>query len=271
MLITKSLRAIMNNEDIPHYERDGVYLNEIYAALVTGTRPVYLQENEDAYIWGSGTLFLAYLDGYQFAVTAKHVFTKVGGNPAHTRILMPGYQAAIPLAGAFHPDYSFHPSKDVVEDITVLHIAADSLVLEQEDLKWRAWNMDRFAMPATSLEVGQQVFAVGYPSFDDRYDYDAMKLNETPMIAIGMLASTQIMEGVYTIDCAEFDRPFAGSSGGPVFARFNGFFCYVGMMVMGTPESRKIHFIDGGFVIGCMKLSIKKIISEKAKAVEGSR
>lgn len=59
---------------VPHYERDRLAIGEIYDALVTGTRPIYFQENQAKPIGESGSLFIAQWKQKQFAITVKHVF-----------------------------------------------------------------------------------------------------------------------------------------------------------------------------------------------------
>lgn len=58
-----------------------------------------------------------------------------------------------------------------MEDIFVFHIEKYP-DLDGEHLVWYTWRMKELWMPASKLEVGQQIFAVGYPFIDDRYNYD---------------------------------------------------------------------------------------------------
>lgn len=231
----------------PHYERDELNLSEVFDALVTGTRPVYFQENESTPLWGGGSLFIAQWKGKQFAITAKHVFTNANANPAHTRILFPGYKVALPVLGIHTPTFKGYATSEDLEDIAVLRLNHES-DLDGESLAWHAWRMDVFWRSARDLSRGQQVFAVGFPSTEDRYDWEAQKVNEIPMIAIGKLSEESLGEGLYCIETAAFEQDIDGSSGGPVFARFDGLFHYVGLVIRGGSRAQKIHFIDAAFV-----------------------
>lgn len=233
--------------DIPHYERDQLSISEVFEALVTGTRPVYFQENEATPLWGGGTLFIAQWKGKQFAITAKHVLTNAGANPAHTRILFPGYRVALPTLGMLTPTFPRFEARQDLEDIAVFRLDHES-DLDGEALIWYSWKMDRFWRSARDLAKGQQLFAVGFPSTEDRYDWENQRVQEMPMIVVGKLSEESLGEGLYCIDTAEFERDIDGSSGGPVFARFNGFFYYVGLMIRGGSKAQKIHFIDAAFV-----------------------
>lgn len=233
--------------DLPHYERDQITIDEVFDALVTGTRPVYFQENETTPLWGSGTLFIALWKGRQFAITAKHVFTNFEADPRHTRILFPGYRVALPLLGILTPNFPEYETREDLEDIAVLQLNHES-DLDGEPLEWYAWKMELFWRSAKELTPGQQLFAVGFPSTDDRYDWENQRIKEMPMIVIGKLSENSLGDGLFCIDTAEFDRDIDGASGGPVFARFNGLFHYVGLMIRGGSKAQKIHFIDAVFV-----------------------
>lgn len=233
--------------EVPHYERDQLAIGEIFDALVTGTRPVYFQENETTLIWGSGTLFIAQWKDRQFAITAKHVFTNAKANPKHTRVLFPGYKVALPIIGMCTPSFPGLATREDVEDIAVLRLDHES-DLDGEALTWHAWNMEIFWRSAKDVATGEQLFAVGFPTTEDRYDWEAQRISEMPMIAIGKMSAETLGDGLYCIDTAELELDIDGSSGGPVFARFNGFFHYVGLIIRGGSKARKIHFIDAAYV-----------------------
>ena len=250
--------------DVPHYLRSWVYNDEVYLALVSGTRPVYFQENQDAYIWGSGTLFLLGFAGYEFALTAKHVFSKVGADPRHTRILLPYSRVAIPLSGAWYPSFPGEENQEDLEDMCLLQIDQDHEPFKAEQVGYMLWKLEEFWVPAWLLEEGEQVFAVGFPSQDDRFDYDNLKLQETAMVAVGKLIKGS-GKGLCTIDCAEFDREIAGASGGPVFARVDGYFVFIGMMIRGGAAARKIHFIDAQYVLYLVRNTVKALEQSSTK------
>lgn len=233
-------------EALPHYLRDYVTPGEVYTALVTGTRPVYFQSDEQSPIWGGGTMFIAQWKDKQFAITARHVFTNSGANPKHTRILFPGFHVALPLRGMYVPSFPGFDAQQDLEDMACLLIDDDFEL--DEDMHWYAWNMERFWMHASRLEVGQQIFAVGFPNTEDRYDWENQRLNEMPVISIGKLGTDSLGEGTYCIDTAEFEYDIDGCSGGPVFARFQGLFHYVGLIIRGGAKARKIYFVGSEFV-----------------------
>jgi hypothetical protein len=200
---------------VPHYLRNWVHSEEVYLALVSGTRPIYFQASEDAFIWGSGSLFVVAWKGYQFAVTAKHVFTKSGANPMHTRILFPDSQVALPLIGAYWPEFPGHESQEEVEDLYLLQIDGESPHLQEDDApNYFLWRLEEYWVPAKLLDEDTQVFAVGYPTTDELFDYANQKLREMAMVAIGKLKKGN-GEGRFKIDCAEFPMEIGGASGGP--------------------------------------------------------
>ncbi|GAB2527170.1 trypsin-like serine peptidase [Microbulbifer agarilyticus] len=234
-------------KNVPHFEREELLISEIHDALVTGTLPVFFSENPEDYIWGKGSLFLCQWGDYQFAITAKHVIENQNADYKKLRILFPGYKVALPVLRATTPNYPNHECREEVEDIFVWQVDNDP-DLDGEELEWHAWRMNQFWMPASKLEMGQQLFAVGYPFIDERYDYENNKINVPPLVSIGKLSSDSIGKDIYTIDCDEFEVDLNGISGGPVFARFDGLFHYVGLIIRAGKKARKIHFVDATYV-----------------------
>ena len=232
---------------IPHFLRNTVSVGEIYDALVTGTRPVYFQTTEDDFIWGAGTLFIAQWNNHQFAITANHVIKNLNADPKTLRIIIPGYDVALPISGATTPSHPNHQNREEVEDMIAFHIIKEP-DLKGHSLAWHAWKMNYFWKPASELTVGQQLFAIGYPSDGRHFNYGDNTVSASPLIAVGKLASTSIGKNLCTIDCEEFPVDLDGISGGPVFARFDGLFYYVGMIIMGTNVAKKIHFVDSLYV-----------------------
>lgn len=147
------------------------------------------------------------------------------------------------------PTFEGYTTREDLEDIAVLRLNQEPVLDSGEKLAWHAWRMDLFWRRAKDLNIGQQLFAVGFPSTENRYDWDNQKVNEVPMVAIGRLGQDSLGDGLYCIETNEFEYDIDGSSGGPVFARFNGFFYYVGLIIRGGSKAQKIHFIDAAFVI----------------------
>lgn len=233
--------------DIPHHLRDHLTIGEIYDILATGTRPIYFQTTEDDYIWGCGTLFIAQWDDHQYAITAKHVINNLDADPKTLRIILPGYDIALPVSGASSPNHPNHEYQNEVEDMMAFHITKEPN-LEGNHLEWHAWNMNTFWRPASDLAIGQQLFAIGYPAEGRSFDYENKTVSASPLISIGKLAHTSIGRDLYTIECNEFSTDLNGISGGPVFARFNGLFHYVGMIIKAGAKAKKIHFVDSLYI-----------------------
>jgi len=247
-------------ENVPHYLRDEISLAEIHLILVTGTRPVWFQKTEDDFPWGCGTLFIAQWGEHQFAITAKHVIENLGAKYQHLRISFPGFNIALPVKGTSTFSIPLHEFREEIEDIVVYQIDKD-FDSQGHHLVWEAWRMTEMWMPATMLKKGQQIFAVGFPVNVDRFNYDQDTFYAPPLVAIGMLSEQSIGEGIYTIDCAEFEKEtdLNGFSGGPVFARFEGIFFYVGMVTRAGAIARKIHFIDASFITFVLNEMSKKL------------
>jgi len=225
---------------------------EIEQALLTGTRPVCFQKSYgtpdwENPRWGGGSLFFVQHGEHQFAVTAKHVIDNLDANPDHFRLLLPAQQTLPIVDGHSPPQSAEHYDHET--DIFAWEI--DQKAELTEDTEWWTWRMDELVKPATDLVSGQRLYAVGFPELEESYDHVNFDINEHPFIASGRLVDNQSVEGFFTIDCDEDlpDVDFNGMSGGPVFARFDDIFHYVGMIVMGCGRVKKLHFIDSRYVL----------------------
>lgn len=225
---------------------------EISKAILTGTRPVLFQKNPgpatfDNAQWGGGSLFVVSWQGVQFAVTALHVIENLGAERKEFRLLIPGTETTLEMYGGITPSKAPKSERDELDDIYAWHIKGvpDS----HEDLGWWSWRLDKWNKPASDLVEGQHLIAAGYPDVDERYDYENFKVVPIASILNGRLSGNTGVEGIYAMDVDEVDHPMNLMSGGPVFARFDGFLNYVGMILRGKSDVRRIYFIDVKYVI----------------------
>lgn len=228
---------------------------ELTTAVLTGTRPVLFQMRPgpatfDNAQWGGGSLFVVSWQGAQFAVTALHVIENLGAERKEFRLLIPGTETTLEMYGGITPSKVPQSERDELDDIYAWHIkgALDS----NEDLGWWSWRLDKWSKPASDLAEGQHLVAAGYPDVAERYDYENFKVVPIASILNGRLSGNTGVEGIYAMDVDDVDHPMNLMSGGPVFARLDGFLHYVGMILRGKSDVRKIYFIDVKYVIALL-------------------
>lgn len=245
--------------EVPHFLRDRLFIPEIQLILMSGTHPVFFAKDQEDYIWGLGTLFLLQWHERQFAITAKHVIENQQADFSHLRIIIQGNEAALPISGASIPSHPRHSQREEIEDLVVFHVPKDPYLADCK-VEWDTWRMPEFWKPASQLQVGQQIFTVGYPFNENRFDYENNKINLAPMLVVGKLSADSLGDDLYCIDCEPFPvDDLNGFSGAPVFARFEGLFYYVGMVIRGGAEARKIHFMDATYVTFALNEVYKKL------------
>lgn len=237
--------------------RDG----ELDTALLTGTRPIIFQERFETPCmenlqWGAGSLFVVQWGEQQFAVTAKHVVENLGAEPSHFRLILPEYGVALEVDSVMLSSDAIG-CEDEFEDVYVWRI--DQNTKTDKAIEWWAFDLKRWYSPALYLKPGQQLFAVGYPDAPERYDAEKFIINEIPIILQGVLSAEQLFEGMLTMDVEESKHDLDGMSGGPVFTKYENRFHYVGLIVRGSREARKLHFIDARHVVGLLGQAVRKI------------
>lgn len=234
-----------------------MFESELKTALLTGTRPILFQErvetpSVDNPQWGAGSLFVVQWKAQQFAVTARHVIENLGAEPNHFRLMLPEYGVALEVDAVtphrVRSDHDKDKDKDNEFD-DIFFWLIDQNTPTDKHIEWWAFDLSRWYTAAFYLKPGQQLFAVGYPDAPDRYDAENFIIKEIPTILRGTLSTEQLFDGMLTMDTEESEHDIDGMSGGPVFAKLEKRFRYVGLIVRGKREARKIHFIDARHVI----------------------
>lgn len=224
---------------------------ELEDALLTGTRPVLWQQIPAKPCahnarFGKGSLFVVAYKECQFAITAKHVVDDI--DPEIFRLLLPDSQKILPvLRGNLATDEVVR-SKDDRDDIFAWRIHVDHPAINAE---WWSWMMSDRVRPASDLVPGQRLYTVGFPEFEENIDVEAFDIVEHPFIASGRLLVKKISDETLSMEL-DSHLPAVdlnGMSGGPVFARFNQIFHYVGMNVRGGGNPPTIHFIGSEYVL----------------------
>ncbi|KAF1312147.1 hypothetical protein BLX42_05050 [Pseudomonas sp. SG-MS2] len=218
-------------------------------AILTGTRPVLFQTTPgptsyDNAQWGGGSLFVVRWGGVDFAVTALHVIEKLGADRKEFRLLLPDAPVPLDMYGGISPSSDVPPDRDELDDIYAWHIKG----YPESNKGFWSWNLEQWSKPATDLALGQELYAAGYPELEDRYDFENFKVNEIAAIVLGV-ASGVLLEGVHVMDTEAVDHELNLLSGGPVFAKFDDRFYYVGMVLRGNSKSRKLNFLCSKYVI----------------------
>ncbi|SEE66328.1 hypothetical protein SAMN04490198_2308 [Pseudomonas palleroniana] len=158
--------------------------------------------------------------------------------------MLPESPVPLDMYGGISPSHDLPPDRDELDDIYAWHIKG----YPGSNNGFWAWDLERWSKPATDLSPGQQLYAAGYPDLDDRYDFENFKINEIAVIITGVAAGV-LLDGVHVMDIEEVDHDLNLLSGGPVFAKFDDKFYYVGMILRGRSQSRKLNFLDSKYVI----------------------
>lgn len=230
--------------------------NELESGLLTGTRPVMWQRIASApsatnVRWGGGSLFMMQRGHQQFAVTARHVATNVGADTEHFRLLLPETRQILPVLPPVALEEQDPLRNEHQGDVLVWPIDVEGF---NETAEWWSWRLEGQVRPASDLSPGQKIYCVGFPSFDESFDAENFDLVEHPFIMSGVLSDTQFVDGLFTMDIGQHlpEVDLNGMSGGPVFARFDDRFHYVGMAIRGV--GKRLNFICSEQVLRVLNL-----------------
>ncbi len=227
---------------------------ELEDALLTGTRPVLWQQFAGKPCahnarFGKGSLFLMMYQGEQFAVTAKHVVD--GVDSSIFRLVLPDNKHILPVFPSQYPAEGSPDHGEELGDILTWRVNIGGVRFKAD---WWSWRLDELVRSAADLQPGQRIFAVGFPEFEENFDIDNFDIEEHPFIASGHLANVPLVDGIYSmvVDGHLPVLDLNGMSGGPVFARFDEVFHYVGMTVRGSGPAARLHFISSEYVVALL-------------------
>lgn len=256
----------MSDED---FEREALYWRDlaekaawadIESALLTGTRPVLWQALPGRPCmhnprYGMGSLFVVMYKGKHFAITAKHVVD--GVDPAIFRLMLAETKDFLPVHAGRHPLEGSQDYQDDPEDIFVWQIDEANTA---PGIEWWSWNLEGLYREVSDIGHGQRVYAVGYPGFEENFDTANFDFEEHPFVASGLLTDRPLTDDVYSMRLDQ-DLPSVtlnGMSGGPVFARFDEKFHFVGMCIRGGGTPPHLHLISSGHVLGFLDTLIEE-------------
>lgn len=232
--------------------------------LRNSIHPVFFESNyEDCKYWGHGTLFLFTYKREQYVITAKHVIANqmIGKlDPTDLRVVLPGTRSFVRLTSWLH--YGFADGQDEF-DLIVFKVCNKSLEEISEGVLYLLDITElrcQFDFDLLSCEF----LAIGYPGEERSYDDFTITSCLTTMKLRGMttgagpgLITTEIVsdEGLTSID---------GMSGSPVmcFDLNKQELFFAGMLVRGTIQSRKAHFIDSRYIYAALDSYSVKLINK---------
>lgn len=240
---------------------------EVITIVGTGARPICFCENEESDIWGIGSSFLINYLGHILVITAKHVIENLGADPRHTRILMPNTTVALPIKSSFTPIFYEHENKADAEDLLFFNID-DELFCQESGLDLYSWDFMGRSFPTSKLEVGDELLVAGFPSTEERYNYDEQRINDTLLLRTAILVESQLGKDIYTMSGTASEFDFNGMSGAPVFCRREGMVLFSGLVIRGSSSSGILHFLSSEIVMSALNNSgIKPNNSKHPEAV----
>lgn len=217
---------------------------DLKTILISGSRPLYFQEQPNSPIQTGGSSFLVKWKNEQFLITARHIIENIQANIDHLRIRVPDYEGIIPVKANYGLSDFDEVISDELEDLLVFHL--DSDFDAEQYMAWDAWRLDQFIALPSLLKVGEDIYAAGFPSDENRINYDTNEISESSFVAKGIFLGNVITDSLFSIETAAFEeaQDLDGISGGPVMAIFDGYFCFIGMITRAGAPARRIHFIS---------------------------
>lgn len=198
-------------------------------------------DNFADYLWGEGTAFFVKYKKSMYLLTAKHNIIKDGENMAqHLFIALEGNAGPVPFDRCSF--FKIAGGCEESEDFALFHVDSD-----------RAKNMElnisalvdfaefEFSMP--DVLTGSPLRIVGYPSIDERYDWDRRKIHNHMLIKDGHHSPSDFGASFGQLKGAPSDIQYSGISGSPVLGIAEGQSFLAGIVIRATSSSGIIHYV----------------------------
>lgn len=198
-------------------------------------------DNDESYLWGEGTAFFVSYKKSMYLITAKHNVIKNGHTLAQNLF--------ITLDGGSGPVYfdrfSFFKIDGGCEesqDFALFHV--DSERAESIGMHISSpLDIDGFALSMPEVLTGFPLRVVGYPTAEDRYDWDRKVIHNFMLIKDGHHSPSDLGANFGQMNGAASDIQFSGISGAPVLGINDGRAFLAGVAIRATSSSGIIHYV----------------------------
>ena len=198
-------------------------------------------DNDKNYLWGEGTAFFVSYKKSMYLITAKHNVIKDGRNMAQNIF--------ITLDGGSGPVYfdrfSFFEIAggcEDSEDFALFHV--DSEHAESIGMHISSpLDIDGYALSMPDVLTGSPLRVIGYPTADERYDWDRKVIHNYMLIKDGRSSPSYLGANFGQMNGASSDIQFSGISGAPVLGIADGRVFLAGVAIRATSSSGIIHYV----------------------------
>jgi hypothetical protein len=235
--------------------------------LAASVQPLVFETgNSDVPYSTLGTTFLVGYEGRTFVLTARHsLYPVYPEKPSPVCIFPTDFsQSLLPLKDVF-----FVSKDDVAEDFMDLAIIEIDMANIADAERRQATLVDlRLASGEwLSLSGTSDFVVIGYPEEHSLVDYDQETIVTQRVPLKGRYVGSSSIPYLHELEILETLSltTFSGFSGAPVFAwtEHSGLRAQIslcGMALRGSPESRRIHFLDRSVLLDALKVKCARTL-----------
>lgn len=233
---------------------------EVITRLSASVQPLVFETGlPDAPYSTRGTVFLVGHAGRAFVLTARHALFPEDIAPI---CVFPSdiSQRILPLKDVFFVHKDDVP--DDFMDLAVIEIDMNG-INDNEVGNARLVDLALATGDWLSKSETAEMFVLGYPEEHSFVDYELETLTNHRWALRGRYAGPSALPYLHTLEVSDAHTlsTFSGLSGGPVFAWIEhpgneGEIILCGMVLRGTPISRRIHFLDRSVLLDALNVKL---------------
>lgn len=228
-------------------------IDDAVARLRLCAKPVLFETGiKDTPYGGVGTSFLVRQGPHVFLVTARHV---VEGATLDQLLVFANEETdeSVPFSEAFSVA-NRDPDDPDFSDIVLVRVHLPNLRLA-DGSKMHTIDLDKASDSWRKAPFGQRFVLFGYPNESREIDYEGGRIISTQRFLVARFSGVSPTSYCYELEIEDFNGTddLNGLSGSPVLSwprvigdNFHPSFC--GMVLRGTKESGKVHFLDAGLL-----------------------
>jgi hypothetical protein len=227
---------------------------KVLGKLAASVQPLVFETgNADVPYSTLGTTFLVGYEGRAFVLTARHSLRPE--NPSPVCIFPTDFsQRLLPMKDVF-----FVSKDDVAEDFMDLAVIEIDManIADAERLQATIIDLRLASDDWLCLSESSDYAVIGYPEEHSLVDYDHETIVTQRVALQGRYVGSSSIPYLHEL------TTFSGLSGAPVFAwtersDLHAKISLCGMALLGSPESRRIHFLDRSVLLDALKVKCAK-------------
>lgn len=152
------------------------------------------------------------------------------------------------------------------EDFALLHVDAEQAATMGLHIS-TSLDFEEFEFNVPDVLAGSPLRAIGYPSLDERYDWERKKIHNHMLIKDGHHSPSDFGANFGQLKGAPSDIQYSGISGAPILGIADGRTFLAGVAIRATSSSGIIHYVKANCIAKAVFAEYESFKGESTRSV----